>query len=81
LKHRPPSADEALPALLPQSSTTGSIDIATLELLAGWRLEDATDDPEEVRAAERELAEFKNAMNANRSAEGMSLLSTGYCYD
>jgi hypothetical protein len=28
-----------------------------------WRAEDATTDPEELRKAEEELAEFKKAMN------------------
>jgi len=51
-----------------------SIDTATLELFAKWRAEDATDDPEELRAAEEELAEFKKAMNENRAATGARLL-------
>jgi hypothetical protein len=46
----------------------GLIDTATLDLLAGWRRSDATDNPDEVRAAERDLAEFKRAMNENRIA-------------
>jgi hypothetical protein len=57
-----------LPA--PQISAHGSIDTATLGLLAAWRAEDATDDPEELRAAEQELAEFKKAMNENRALTG-----------
>ena len=55
---------------LPQSSTPGSIDTATLELLASWRAQDATDNPEELRAAEQELAAFKKAMNENRDNAG-----------
>jgi hypothetical protein len=47
-------------------SRNGPIDTATLELLAAWRIEDATEDPEKIRAAEQELAEFKKAMNENR---------------
>ncbi len=43
-------------------------------LLRSWREEDATDDPEEIKAAEEELAEFKRAMNANRAATGERLL-------
>lgn len=50
------------------------IDTATIELLARWAREDATDDPELIRAAEREIAEFKKAMNANRAASGEPLL-------
>lgn len=47
-----------------------AIDTATLELLARWRAEDATDDPEELRLAEQELAAFKKAMNENRRQSG-----------
>ena len=39
---------------------------ATIALLEQWAREDATDDPTAIAAAERELAEFKAAMNANR---------------
>jgi hypothetical protein len=34
-----------------QASSNGSIDTATLELLATWRIQDATTDPEQIRAA------------------------------
>jgi hypothetical protein len=50
------------------------IDRATLELLEAWRLQDATDDPEQVRAAEQELTEFKKSMNENRTLAGEPLL-------
>ena len=56
------------------SSVNGAIDTATLELLQGWRLQDATGDPEEVRAAEQELTEFKRAMNESRTLAGEPLL-------
>ncbi len=46
------------------------IDTVTLELLAQWRREDATDDPEKIREAEQELAEFKQAMNEHRALSG-----------
>ena len=52
----------------------GSVDIATLELLEAWRLQDATDDLEQLRAAERELTEFKKAMNESRTLAGEPLL-------
>jgi len=52
---------------LPVSST---IDYATIELLLKWKREDATDDPELIRAAEEELEEFKRAMNRNRAEAG-----------
>lgn len=54
----------------PRQAPSGSVDTATLELLAGWRQQDATTDPEQVRAAEKELAEFKKAMNGNRVGAG-----------
>jgi hypothetical protein len=47
---------------------------ATRNLLALWREEDATDDPEAIREAEEELAEFKQAMNEARAAAGARLL-------
>jgi hypothetical protein len=57
-----------------QAAQNGSVDTATLELLRSWRVQDATDCPEEVRAADEELAAFKRAMNENRIAAGDSLL-------
>jgi hypothetical protein len=42
----------------------------TLALLAKWREEDATDDPEELRRAADELEDFKAALNASREANG-----------
>jgi hypothetical protein len=47
---------------------------AAIALLKAWREQDATDDPEEVRKAEEELAEFKRNMNANRAATGERLV-------
>jgi hypothetical protein len=44
------------------------IDVATLELLARWRQEDATDDPELLR--ETELREFMAAINEERASSG-----------
>ena len=46
------------------------VDTATLQLLAEWRRQDATSDPEDIRAAERGLADFKRAMNEARTATG-----------
>jgi hypothetical protein len=48
----------------------GFVDSATLELLAAWRAEDATSDPEKLRGADEEIAEFKQAMNRNRAEVG-----------
>ena len=52
----------------------GSVDYATLELLAAWRREDATTDREKLRQADKDIAEFKKAMNENRAATGARLL-------
>ena len=52
----------------------GAIDTETLELLEAWAREDATDDPEKLRAAQEELDEFKKAMNENRAACGERIL-------
>lgn len=54
----------------PSQRGTSSIDSATIELLAAWRAQDATDDPGALRIAEAELAEFKNSMNENRVRVG-----------
>ena len=58
----------------PQESGNGAINTATLELLASWRVQDATSDAEQIRAAEQELAEFKKAMNENRTRSGEPLV-------
>lgn len=52
----------------------GSVDTATLELLAAWKAEDATTDREKLLRADEEVAEFKRAMNENRAASGARLL-------
>jgi hypothetical protein len=39
-----------------------------------WARDDATDDPEELRIAQRNLKKFKKAMNENRAATGERLL-------
>ncbi len=46
----------------------------TLELFAQWEAEDATNDPEEIRRAEEELAELKAGLDAPRAAAGARLL-------
>ena len=58
----------------PQMAQMGAIDAATLELLAAWKAEDATTDPEKLRQADEEVAEFKKAMNENRAAAGARLI-------
>ncbi len=62
------------PTTPPPPSSNGSIDTATLELLARWRSQDATTDPEQIRAAEQELTEFKRAMNESRTVAGEPVL-------
>ena len=52
----------------------GAVDTATLELLAGWKAEDATSDPEKLRQADEEAAEFKKAMIETRAATGAQLI-------
>jgi plasmid stability protein len=46
----------------------------TLKLFAQWEAEDATDDPDEIRRAEEELAELKAGLNAPRATAGSRLL-------
>lgn len=73
MKQQTTSESSPMPPLV-QPSSNGAIDSATLELLAQWKQEDATQNPEEVRAAERELAEFKKAMNESRAHSGEPVL-------
>ena len=42
---------------------------ATIALLERWAEADATDDPTAIAEAERDLAEFKASLNANRLAD------------
>ena len=66
-------ANTAEPARLPHPAApnpSGAIDTETLALLERWAVEDATDDPEKLRAARKELDECKRAMNENRAATG-----------
>jgi hypothetical protein len=45
-------------------------DQATLDLLAQWDREDATDDPEEIARRERDWEELREALNRNRLESG-----------
>ena len=72
MNDRTPETTPTPPALPP--SPNQWIDTATLELLASWRAQDATNNPDEVRAAEQELAEFKKMMNENRELSREPLL-------
>ena len=69
MKHQTISAT-ATKLPLPQPSSPGSIDTATLELPASWSVQDATDNPEVLRAAEQGFSAFKKAMNEYRTAAG-----------
>jgi hypothetical protein len=71
---KPPTKSRVTMPPVPQVSGNGAIDTATLELLAIWRAQDATTDPDQIRAAEQELAEFKKALNESRTVAGDSLL-------
>lgn len=65
------------PALVPPGAAPlppGAVDTETLALLEAWAREDATDDPEKLRAAQKELDDFKRAMNENRAATGERIL-------
>ena len=55
-------AEEAAPLPDPKNA-------ASIALLKSW-IAQAPTDPEEIRAAEEELREFKRNMNANRAATG-----------
>jgi hypothetical protein len=68
-----PTDSTSTPPATP-SSNNGVIDTATLELRASWQRQDATANPDELRAAEEELAEFKKAMNENRTLSGQPVL-------
>ena len=58
----------------PEVHALGTDNAATIALLDSWLLEDATDDPEELRKAEEDLREFKRNMNAPRKENGGRLL-------
>ena len=67
----------AEPVCVPQVSApqpSGPIDTETLAILERWAVEDATDDPEKLQTARKELDEFKRAMNENRAATGERIL-------
>ena len=62
---------QASPVPLPSARlNTESVDSPTLELLASWRKQDKTSNPEELIASEDELASFKKSMNENRARVG-----------
>jgi hypothetical protein len=50
------------------------VETPTMALMRKWLEEDATSDPAEQRAAEKELTEFKRNMNRPRKEAGARLL-------
>ena len=60
--------------LVATPSIDTSLDIATLELLESWRIQDATSSPVEMQLAELELVKLKQAMNENRRLAGEPLI-------
>lgn len=48
---------------------------AAIALLSQWIAEDATEDQEEIRKADEEVAELRRNLNANRAAAGERLAS------
>jgi hypothetical protein len=66
--------EEAAKRLIVERLPSEQPGAATLALLKQWEEEDATDDPEELRAAEEDLEQFKRAMNATRTANGERIL-------
>ena len=69
MKQQTTSGTPLIPPL-PQLSTPGSIDTPTMEVLASWRVQDATVDPEKPRAAGHEFADVKKTLNDNRTQAG-----------
>ena len=74
MRQQTTTTDPSLVPLVEAPLATGAIDTETLELLDAWAREDATDDPEKLRDAQKELDEFKKAMNENRAACGERIL-------
>ncbi len=74
MKQQTTTTEPSLGPLVGTPLAAGAIDTETLELLEAWAREDATDDPEKLRAAQKELDEFKKAMNETRAACGERIL-------
>jgi hypothetical protein len=51
-----------------------SVDATTLDLLRSWQLEDATNHPAQLKAAEEEVIEFMKAVNEARTSSGEPLV-------
>ena len=67
-------AEEATSVIEQAKPVLGAKNAAAIAYFERRLKEEATDDPEELRNAEEELAEFKRNMNANREATGERLV-------
>lgn len=56
-----------LPFATPSEIQVDAENAAAIAQLRNWLKEDETDDAEEIRRAEEDLAEFKRNINANRA--------------
>ena len=74
MKQQTTTTDAPLGPLVGVLLASGEIDTETLELLEAWAREDATEDPDKLSDAQKELDEFKRAMNENRAACGERIL-------
>ncbi len=61
---------ENLPTSLQDDTAPDKENAAAIALLRGWLAEGATDDPVKIRQAERDLADLKSCLNANRLLTG-----------
>ncbi len=77
LEERFASVTEASPANsdVPSAPALDPKAAAAISWLNQRIAEDATDDPEEIREADEEVAELKRNLNANRAATGERLVS------
>jgi hypothetical protein len=65
---------EHLPSAENVRSAVNEGNAASIALLQSWLAEDATNDPAEIREAQKELDEFKRAINAERERAGARLI-------
>jgi len=75
-RYRVVEVEEPKVATDPDETTSG-VDAKNATAIAYFRRrlkEEATNNPEEIRKAEGELAEFKHNINANREATGERLV-------
>ena len=71
LKDKSPAVQEKIRQILASKPAAPNAKAqAAIDLLYQWRVEDATDDEEELARRDTELDEFKVNMNANRALEG-----------